>query len=137
MLDMIAGRGAAAAAATPADPKAAGKKPDDKKDAGKKKSVKTNAKARADAAAKDIKAPSVTTISLVSPIERVEVPLDEAVHLAIAREHQILHYRLEMIGWSDFPSSKVVHHSVRKLFVNLDAYIHMVLMLFCRDSFPN
>lgn len=98
MLDKIAGRGAAAAAVAPADSKAPGKKPDNKKDAGKKKSVKADAKAGADAAAKDIKAPSVATISLVSPIERVVVPLDEAVHVAIAREHQILHYRLEMIG---------------------------------------
>lgn len=36
--------------------------------------------------------------SMVWPIERQEVPLDEAVHPAIARDHQILCYRLELIG---------------------------------------
>ena len=36
--------------------------------------------------------------SMVWPIERVQVPLEPAVDLAIARDHQILYYRLELIG---------------------------------------
>lgn len=37
-------------------------------------------------------------VSMVWPIERVEVPLETAVDPAIARDHQILYYRLELIG---------------------------------------
>jgi len=36
--------------------------------------------------------------SMVWPIERVEVPMDPTVDPAIARDHQILYYRLELIG---------------------------------------
>ncbi len=45
----------------------------------------------------DLSVPS-EPISMVWPVERVEVPMDPTVDLAIARDHQILYYRLELIG---------------------------------------
>lgn len=39
-----------------------------------------------------------TWLTLNTPTSREEVQLDPAAHPVIAREHQILYYRLELIG---------------------------------------
>lgn len=96
ILDTIAGR-APTTMAPPkgGEPKDAAKKKSIKKEAPKKPSTKKSIAKEAPAT------PSVAIeepISMVWPIERREVPLDEAVHPAIARDHQILCYRLELIG---------------------------------------
>lgn len=95
ILDVIAGRASTMDPPKGVEPKDAAKKKSIKKEPPKKPSNKKSVVKEAP------RMPSVTIeepMSMVWPIERQEVPLDEAVPPSIARDHQILCYRLELIG---------------------------------------